>query len=155
MSKSGLSDRLDEIVSALPLRFGIRVLEIGCGSGAAAREIVARSESAYVLAIDRSDKAIKQAISASASELASGRLEFRLVAAEDFELAPGDAPFDVAFAVRVGALDGRHPELERQALKRIAKALKKKGRMFIDGGDPLIEIDLRAKLKWFAKNQPL
>ena len=37
-----LSDRLREIVDALPLRAGSRVLEIGCGPGAMAREMAAR-----------------------------------------------------------------------------------------------------------------
>ena len=35
----------------------------------------------------------------------------RQVSAEDFVLRPGEEPFDVVFAVRVGALDGRHPEI--------------------------------------------
>ena len=51
--------------------------------------------------------------------------------------------FDLAFAVRVGALDGRHPELEARARQRIADALTPHGRLFIDGGDPLREIRLR------------
>jgi hypothetical protein len=45
-----------------------------------------------------------------------------------------------AIAVRVGALDGRHLEIEKQSLIRIAKALTKKGKLFIDGGNPLKEI---------------
>jgi hypothetical protein len=64
------------------------------------------------------------------------------VAAEEFELLPGEAPFDLAFAVRVGALDGRHPRAGEQARRRIAAALTPGGRLFIDGGDPLREIDL-------------
>lgn len=66
----------------------------------------------------------------------------RLVSAEDFELEPGEAPFDLAFAVRVGALDGRHPEAGRLALRRIAAALAPNGRLFIDGGEPLRAIPL-------------
>ena len=49
----GLSPRLAAIVNALPLRPGMRVLEIGCGSGAAARAVVRRVEGGIVLAIDR------------------------------------------------------------------------------------------------------
>nr|WP_254082874.1 class I SAM-dependent methyltransferase [Dawidia cretensis] len=131
-----------EIVDALPLKEGVRVLEIGCGPGVAAREVCRRTERSYVLAIDRSEKAIRQAIYGSTSELRSGRIYFRQVAVEDFELDAGDKRFDLAFAVRVGALDGRHPELEKQALGKIAKALKRNGRFFIDGGDPLQEISL-------------
>lgn len=137
-----LSPRLAAIVDALPLRPGLRVLEIGCGSGAAARAIVTRIGDGHVLAIDRSAKAIQQATSASQAEIAAGRLSLRQVAAEDFELQAGEAPYDLAFAVRVGALDGRHPELEQRARRRIAAALTPNGRLFIDGGDPMRELPL-------------
>jgi hypothetical protein len=46
-----------------------------------------------------------------------------------------EKPFDIAFAIRVGALDGRHPEIEKQALTNIAKALTKNGKLFIDDGN--------------------
>jgi cyclopropane fatty-acyl-phospholipid synthase-like methyltransferase len=98
-----LSPRLAAIVDALPLRPGLRVLEIGCGPGAAAREITRRIGDGHVLAIDRSAKAIAQATVGSRAEIASGHLRFRQVAVEDFELEPGHEPFDIALAVRVGA----------------------------------------------------
>jgi hypothetical protein len=41
--------------------------------------------------------------------------------------------------VRVGALDGRHPELEVRALARVARALVPSGRLYVDGGNPLRE----------------
>ena len=62
MMNNKLSKRLAEIVDALPLKSGIRVLEIGCGPGAAAREIAQRIGSGQILAIDRSAKAIQLAI---------------------------------------------------------------------------------------------
>ena len=139
---SNLSTRLAEIVNALPLKDGIRVLEIGCGPGAAAREISKRIGNGYILAIDRSAKAIKQAIAGSKSEIKTGRLAFRQAAIEKFELEPGEKYFDLAIAIRVGALDGRHPEIEKQSLIKLAKALTKKGKLFIDGGNPLKEISL-------------
>lgn len=138
-----ISSRLKSIVDALPLRAGMRILEIGCGPGVAAREIVRRLEKVQVVAIDRSANAIRQAQAGSKNEMSTGKLEFRCVAIEEFELNASDEKFDVAFAIRVGALDGRHPELEAQAFIRIAKALKPKGRLFIDGGTPLNEISLR------------
>ena len=49
----------------------------------------------------------------------------------------------MAVAVRVGAVDGRHPEIEEQALEKIAKALTPEGKMFIDGGNPLKEVLLK------------
>lgn len=132
-----LSQRLRDVVDTLPLKEGIRVLEIGCGPGAAAREIAKRIGTGHVLGIDRSAKAIKQAIEGSKDEMATGRLSFRQSAIEDFELNPGEEKFDLAFAVRVGALDGRHPELEKRAIARINKALKEDGSLFIDGCGPL------------------
>lgn len=140
--KSKLSKRLNDIVLSLQLKDGVRVLEIGCGPGAMAREISRRISHGHILAIDRSAKAIQQAVEGSQKELSTGKLSFRQVAAENFELAPGEELFDIAIAVRVGALDGRHPEIERQSLINIAKSLTKEGRLFIDGGNPLKEIIL-------------
>lgn len=139
---NNISARLAEIVQALPLRPGMRVLEIGCGPGVAARAVLQRLGRGHVTAIDRSAKAIAQAEAGSAGEIASGQLEFRCVAYEDFVLAKGEKPYDLAFAVRVGALDGRHPKAGRIALDRLQRALVKNGKLFIDGGDPLIEVTL-------------
>jgi cyclopropane fatty-acyl-phospholipid synthase-like methyltransferase len=134
---SDLSPRLAEIVDALPLQPGMRVLEVGCGPGAAAREVARRIGDGHILAVDRSAKAIDQAATASRDLIESGRMSVRRVAAEEFELLPGERPFDLAFAVRVGALDGRHSEVGERARRRIASALTKEGRFFTDGGDPL------------------
>jgi SAM-dependent methyltransferase len=117
----------------------LRVLEIGCGTGAAAREVAVRIGFGYVLGIDRSSRAIAQATALGGET----HLSFRVVAVEYFELEVDEEPFDLAFAVRVGALDGRHPELEERARRRIREALAPHGRLFIDGGDPLREIPLR------------
>ena len=138
-----ISPRLAAIVEALPLRAGMRVLEIGCGPGVAARAVVRRIGAGHVLGIDRSARAIAQAVKGSRAELASGRLEFRCVSIEDLVLEQGEPPFDLAFAVRVGALDGRHPDAGRAALRRIRDALATHGKLFIDGGDPLKEFTLR------------
>ena len=138
-----LSKRLSDIVDALPLKAGARVLEIGCGPGAMAREIAKRIGNGHVLAIDRSRKAIQQAEQSSQAEIKSGRLSFRCIAVEAFTLLPGEAPFDFAVAIRVGALDGRHPEIEREALARIRAALKKNGVFFIDGGESIKAVALK------------
>jgi len=140
--KQKLSKRLDDIVDALPLSDNSRVLEIGCGPGALARELSRRMKNGYILAIDRSAKAIQQAVAGSTNEMETGNLSFRQVAVEKFELEADELPFDLAVAVRVGALDGQHPKLEKESLERIAKALTKTGRLFIDGGNPLKEIPL-------------
>lgn len=94
------------------------------------------------MAIDRSAKAIQRAIEGSKAEIETGRLLFRRVAIENFALESNEIQFDIAFAVRVGALDGRHSEIEKQSLLKISKALTKDGKLFIDGGNPLKEIQL-------------
>ncbi len=137
-----ISKRLLEIVDALPLKEGIKVLEIGCGTGVAAIEIVNRFNNIYVLAIDRSLTAIKQAKANSQAEIFKGKLRFIHTKIETLELPGNENYFDIVFAIRVGALDGRHPEIEKESLKRIARVLKKNGKLFIDGGSPLREIKL-------------
>jgi SAM-dependent methyltransferase len=138
---AALSPRLRAIVDALPLRPGLRVIEIGCGPGAAAREVADRvGPTGHVLAVDRSAKAIAQLTESAADLVAAQRLTPRAVAAEDLELAPGEARYDIAFAVRVGAFDGRHPQAGALALARLGHALVPGGRLFIDGGDPLREV---------------
>jgi SAM-dependent methyltransferase len=128
-----LSARLAALVDALPLRSDMRVLEIGCGPGAAARAVAERLTTGYVLAIDRSATAVAQATAGSAELIADGRLRVRQASAEDFVAASGEGPFDLVFAARVGALDGRHPAAGRKALARIAAALAPDGRLYVDG----------------------
>lgn len=136
-----LSPRLRAIVDALPLRPGLRVIEIGCGPGAAAREVADRvGPQGHVLAVDRSAKAIAQLTESATELIAAERLTARQVAAEELELVPGDEPYHIAFAVRVGAFDGRHPHAGTLALARLGRALVPGGRLFVDGGDPLREV---------------
>lgn len=106
----------------------MRVLEIGCGPGVAARLVAARvGERGFVLAIDRSATAIRQA-----RLHAPANLELRQCAVEDFVLAEDEDRFDLVFAMRVGAFDGRHPQLEERARAAVAAALRPRGRFVID-----------------------
>lgn len=139
---SRLSSRLAAIIDALPLRAGMRVLEIGGGPGAAAKAVAGRIGSGHILMIDRSAKSVALAERNAADEIAAGLMSVRQVPMEDFELLGNDDPFDLAFAVRVGALDGRHPRTREVGLHRIADALTPQGQMFIDGGNPLRELRL-------------
>ena len=116
------------------------MLEIGCGPGALARAIADRLVGGSVLAIDRSAAAVAQAVAGSARQIAAGRLRVRQVAAEDLVLLPGEEPFDLVVAVRVGALDGRSPEVGRRVLQRLAQVTAPGARLFVDGGDPLREL---------------
>lgn len=133
-----LSPRLATIVNALPLKPGMRVLEIGGAPGAAARAVCQRiAPDGHILVIDRSAKGIALTERNAAAEIANGLLSTRHVAVEDFTLLPGETPFDLAFAIRVGTLDGRHPEGEAKALNRISAALRPEAPLYIDGGTPL------------------
>jgi SAM-dependent methyltransferase len=138
-----LSARLAAAVDALPLRPGMRVLEIGGAPGAAARAVARRIGDGHVLVIDRSAMGVALTERHAAAEIAAGVLSVRHVAAEELELLPGELPFDLAFAIRVGALDGRHLEAGVEVRRRIAAAVTPTGRLFVDGGDPLREVDLR------------
>jgi precorrin-6B methylase 2 len=138
-----LSPRLRAVVDALPLEPGMRVIEIGCGPGAAARAVAERlGPHGHVLAVDRSPAAVRQCTAASGELIAAGRLTVRQAAVEDLHLEPGEEPYHLAFAVRVGALDGRHRAAGELALARLAVALRPGGRLFVDGGDPLRELPL-------------
>lgn len=139
-----LSPRLAEILESLPLTPKTRVLEIGCGPGALARAVAARVPQGFVLGIDRSEKAVRQALAVPVDPATEGVLDFHVCQARDFVRVAGEAPFDVAVAIRVGALDGRHPAEMAATLKAIAGALTRRGRLFTDGGAPLREIDLGA-----------
>lgn len=139
---TALSPRLAAIIAALPLWAEARVLEIGCGPGAAARAIAERLTSGHIRATDRSANAIRQARTACAEQLATGRLSLRQVSAEELTLDDGEEPYDLVFAIRVGALDGRHPKAGEIALRRIAEVTTPQARLYIDGGDPLRELKI-------------
>lgn len=146
-----VSPRIAQALEALPLQSHFRVLEIGCGPGVAARLVSRQLTSGMILAIDRSKKAIDAACRGSADEMATGRLDFRCVAIEDFVLEAADKKFDLAFAMRVGALDGRHPELADRALGRLRRALKPDGVLVIDAAPPVAAADLPAFIDFPAK----
>jgi hypothetical protein len=94
------------------------------------------------LPLHRGIRVIAQALAGSRAEIEAGVLSFPRARVEDFVLEQDEAPFDLAFAVRVGALDGRHPEAGRRALARPRAALAPDGRLLVDGGDPLHEVSL-------------
>ncbi|MFC8682055.1 class I SAM-dependent methyltransferase [Microbacterium ureisolvens] len=138
-----LSPRLQEVVDALPLRPGMRVLEVGGAPGAAARAVAAHVGAAgHVLVLDRSAIGIRQIQQNCRAEIAAGTLSVLQAPVEDFALPDGVAPFDLAFACRVGALDGRHPQLYGAALANLRRAVKPGGALYVDTGSPLTAISL-------------
>lgn len=128
-----ISARLLAVVDTLPLRPGMRVLEIGGAPGTAAREVARRiAPDGHVLIIDRSARGVALTRRSCAEEIAAGLLDVRQVAAEDVTLEPGETPYDLAFACRVGVLDGRHPAQEGRALERIDAMLAPGASVLID-----------------------
>lgn len=121
----------------------MRVIEIGGAPGAAARALVRRLGHGHVLVVDRSARGIALTQRHLAAEIEAGLVSLRNVAAEDFLLERDEPPYDLAFAVRVGAFDGRHPGAGERARARIAAALVPGGRLLIDGGSPLRDVPLR------------
>jgi SAM-dependent methyltransferase len=138
-----LSPRLRAVVDALPLRPGLRVLEVGGAPGAAAREVAARvGPDGHVLVLDRSRTGIDRTREVCRAQVEAGLLSTLCAPVEDFVLPPGVAPFDLAFACRVGALDGRHPRLHAAALACLRAALVPGGVLHVDTGDPLTAVPL-------------
>ena len=138
-----LSPRLQDVVDALPLRPGSRVLEIGGAPGAAARVVTRMvGPGGHVLVIDRSAAGIATTERTCEQAIANGTLSTLCASAENFELPSDVPPFDLAFACRVGVLDGRHPQLFDAALLCVSRALTPTGRFFVDTGSPLTEISV-------------
>lgn len=137
-----LSPRLAAVVDALPLWPTARVLEIGCGPGAAARAVADRLTAGHLLAVDRSNRAVALASRTCADLVTAGRVSIRQVAAEELVLLEHEQPYDLVFAVRVGALDGGHPAAGALSLPRIAAVTTPSARLFVDGGAPLREITI-------------
>ncbi|WP_211217056.1 hypothetical protein [Agromyces italicus] len=61
---------------------------------------------------------------------------------EEFGLPAGVPLFDIAFACRVGALDGRHPKLYPDAITRLRRAVVPGAVLYVDTGNPLTAIPL-------------
>lgn len=137
-----LSARLQATVAALPLRPGLRVIEIGCGPGATARAVahIVGPGGGHVLAVDRSARAISALDAVLAREPGlAGWIGTVCCAAADLDLA-GRLPYDLAFATRVGALDGRHPADLASSLAAITAALVPGGPVLVGDGGALVDL---------------
>ncbi|MGL4177803.1 MAG: methyltransferase domain-containing protein [Dermatophilaceae bacterium] len=129
-----LSPRLAAVLAALPLRPGLRVVEIGGAPGALARALAGRvAPDGHVLVVDRSARGVALTERACAAEIAAGLLAVRCVAGEQLALEPGERRYDLAVANRVGALDGRHPVVGERLLARLDEVLTDDGGLWVDG----------------------
>jgi ubiquinone/menaquinone biosynthesis C-methylase UbiE len=122
----------------------MRVLEIGGAPGAAARAVAdIVGPHGHIMVIDRSPRGVALTAEACSTQIAAGTLSVLQAEVESFALPSDTELFDLAFACRVGALDGRHPQLYQAAINSIARALTPSGRLFIDTGNPVRELQLR------------
>lgn len=86
----------------------------------------------HVLVVDRSAAGIAQIERTAATEIAHGVLSVRHCAVEDIGLLPGEEPSDLAFACRVGVLDGRHPQGYAGAVENLRSMLVAPARILIE-----------------------
>ena len=103
-----------------------RVLEIGCGPGAAAELICARLDTGRLLAVDRSAVAVGRAVERNAQHVKAGRLEVRQSDLDALEVEPRS--FDVAFSVNVNVFWTRDAASELAVLRR---ALRPEGLLHV------------------------
>lgn len=98
MSES-IPERLSWAAETLAVEPSDRLLEIGCGHGAAASLIGGRLIDGKITAIDRSDKMIHIAKKRNAAHILSGKAEFHAAPLHEADL--GQSRFDKIFAVNV------------------------------------------------------
>jgi cyclopropane fatty-acyl-phospholipid synthase-like methyltransferase len=102
-----------------------RLLEIGCGHGAAVSLICKSLSSAPIIAIDRSPSMIAQAIRRNLANIEAGKVVFKAFALADADF--GGVRFDKVFAINVG-LFRTHAVREAVVLRR---ALKPRGALYL------------------------
>ncbi|MBG0827020.1 methyltransferase domain-containing protein [Planomonospora sp. ID67723] len=116
MAGKSIPERFSWAVERLDLAPSDRVLEIGCGRGAAAALVLDRLEGGSLTAIDRSDTAIEAARRRNGEHAAAGRANFLVAALEEVEFADGS--FDRIFSINVNLFWTRAPARELGALRR-------------------------------------
>jgi SAM-dependent methyltransferase len=103
-----------------------RILEIGCGPGAAAELICERLRAGRLTAIDRSATATKRTKERNAEHIKAGRLAVQTASLDAIDL-PKDS-LDAAFSINVNVFWTRSPKRE---LEILANALKPGGALYI------------------------
>lgn len=113
---SRVPDRIRWAVELVDPRPTDRILEVGGGPGVAATLICPRLTTGRLVALDRSETAVRRTRDRNAEHLASGRLEVQHAELADLTVPP--ASLDMAFAIDVNLFWTRVPTVELAALER-------------------------------------
>lgn len=114
----------------LALPRGVRVLEVGCGTGALIRALARRRDfSGYACGVDHSDAFIKAAREFSAAEGVADSVEFRVGDAHALDVA--DASFDVVIAHTLIS----HVTDPESVVREMARVVRPGGSVVIFDGD--------------------
>lgn len=114
---AAIPERVRWAVDVLDVRPSDRVLEIGPGPGVAAALIGERLVDGRLVAIDRSEVAVRRALERNRAHVAAGRVEVRLTSLEAFDGSGG--PFEKVFAINVNLFWVRDATAELARLRRL------------------------------------
>jgi cyclopropane fatty-acyl-phospholipid synthase-like methyltransferase len=120
MKRSPVPERIAWAVEQLDLRPDDRVLEIGCGRGAAAALVCERLTRGSMVAVDRSETAVAATRTRNAEYVATGRLRVEQAALAALDV--GTERFDKVFAVDVNVFWTSGADAELDAIVRVLTA---------------------------------
>jgi cyclopropane fatty-acyl-phospholipid synthase-like methyltransferase len=112
---TSVPERLRWAVAALAVAPGDRLLEIGCGNGAALSMVCDRLRTGTITALDRSAAMVRLARQRNAAHIRSGRATVHVGELTTVDLDP--MRFDKVFAINVNLFWTRSPVAELERIK--------------------------------------
>jgi len=112
-------ERVRWAIDVLDVQPDDRLLEIGCGGGAAVDLVCRRLGEGTITAIDRSPTMVARAAHRNAEHIASGRASVQLVELEDLELTPGTCT--KVFSINVNLFWTRSAATELDIVRRLLR----------------------------------
>jgi cyclopropane fatty-acyl-phospholipid synthase-like methyltransferase len=109
-------ERIRWAVEVLDVQPDDRLLEIGCGRGIAVGMVCRKLVGGHLLALDRTEKAVKAAAEHNKKHVDAGKAEFRTQALASASLS---GPYDKIFAVNVNLFWVRSAVDEMTLIRRI------------------------------------